>query len=121
MSTREGNAIGRIGEDVAASYLSRLGWEVIERNWRCADGEIDIIAREGSTLVVVEVKARRGNGYGQPIEAITTEKYLRLRRLTHLWLKGQERWEPLIRIDAIGVLVDRERRCQVTHIRGIEG
>ncbi|MEH3157325.1 MAG: YraN family protein [Gordonia paraffinivorans] len=112
--------IGRRGEDAAAEHLLRQGCSVLERNWRCRWGELDIIAREGSTLVVVEVKTRTGDRFGTPAEAVTPAKYRRLRRLTGLWLEGQtDRWSA-IRFDVVAVLLDlRTDGVALTHIRGI--
>ncbi|MSY98262.1 MAG: YraN family protein, partial [Actinobacteria bacterium] len=65
------DALGQYGEEVAARYLSGLGMKVIERNWRCEFGEIDIVASEGIALVVCEVKTRSSEAFGSPFEAIT--------------------------------------------------
>ena len=64
------DALGRYGEDLAAEHLRRQGLTVLARNWRCARGELDIVARDGSALVICEVKTRRGTGYGHPVEAV---------------------------------------------------
>jgi len=110
------------GEDVAAAYLTGLGWQVLARNWRCRAGELDIIALEpGPPAVVVfcEVKCRRGLGFGQPLEAITAAKRAKLRDLAVLWLREQPRPVPRFRIDGLGVLLPLDGRHQVTHLRGI--
>ena len=69
---RAKDALGRYGEDVAARHLLSEGFVVLDRNWRCDVGEIDIVARDGDTLVVCEVKTRSGTGFGSPLEAVTT-------------------------------------------------
>lgn len=93
---------------------------MFERNWRCRWGELDIIAAEGSTLVVVEVKTRTGDRFGTPAEAVTPAKYRRLRRLAGLWLDTQETGFAAVRFDVVAVLLDlRTDACAVTHIRGI--
>lgn len=113
--------LGRHGEDIAASYLEGLGWEITHRRWRCSLGEMDLIAVEPSrtpTTVFCEVKARSGVGYGQPVEAITEDKVRRLRRLAGLWIRQNQVRTP-VRIDAIGVLVQRGESPVITHIKGI--
>ncbi|GAA2068141.1 YraN family protein [Williamsia deligens] len=93
---------------------------MLDRNWRCRHGELDIIATDGPTLVIVEVKTRTGDGFGAPAEAVTTAKYRRLRRLACLWLEAQERGWASIRFDIVAVRLDlRTDACAVTHIRGI--
>lgn len=93
---------------------------MLERNWRCRWGELDIIACDGPTLVVVEVKTRTGDRFGTPAEAVTRTKYQRLRRLAGLWLDGREQRYGAIRIDVVAVLLDlRTDAVAVTHIRGI--
>ena len=76
------DALGREGEQVAAEYLERAGLRVLDRNWRCAEGEIDIVAAERQVMVVCEVKTRSSTRYGTPLEAITRSKRARLRRLS---------------------------------------
>ncbi len=109
------------GEDLAAAHLERLGWQVLERNWRCADDEVDIIAVEpGSPPVVVfcEVKCRRSTAFGLPVEAITAAKLEKLRQLVHAWLQQLDRPVPGVRLDAIGVLLEPSGP-RIDHRRGI--
>ncbi|GAA3133202.1 putative endonuclease [Kribbella aluminosa] len=112
------NTVGRYGEDLAARYLSGAGFTVLERNWRCEFGEIDIVAREGNTLVVCEVKTRRGLNYGSPAESITYRKLARLRRLAGRWLQTHELRPAEIRIDIISILFDNNTPPRVDHVRG---
>jgi ribonuclease HII len=81
LTERKMGSTGQLGEEQAAAYLCGLGYEVIARNWRCERGEIDIIARDGGTLVFVEVKTRRSDRFGPPTEAVDTRKQERLRLL----------------------------------------
>jgi putative endonuclease len=112
--------IGRRGEDAAACHLVQQGYSVLDRNWRCRWGELDIVAADGSALVVVEVKTRTGHRFGTPAEAVTAAKYQRLRRLAGLWLDGQPSRFTAIRFDIVAVLLDlRTDAVAVTHIRGI--
>lgn len=101
------NELGRRGEDLAAAELERTGLVVLTRNWRCASGEIDIIATDGlSTVVFCEVKTRSGVGYGTPFEAVTMPKRRRIRRLAHLWLSEFTCPSSVPRFDVIGVVFD---------------
>lgn len=112
--------LGRLGEELAAAYLRSLGMVVIERNWRCDRGEIDIVAGDGDCLVVCEVKTRRTCAYGTPLEAISQRKVRRLRVLAHRWLDERGHHAPSLRIDAIGVLVPVTGPTSISHVLGIE-
>lgn len=112
------DALGRYGEDLAAEHLRGQGLTVLARNWRCARGELDIVARDGSALVVCEVKTRRGTGYGHPVEAVGPRKLRRLRELALRWLDEQQVHAPEIRIDVIGVLQPLSGPAVIHHIRG---
>lgn len=116
---RAKDAVGRYGEDVAVATLSEAGWQIITRNWRSAQGEIDVIARDDQTLVVVEVKTRSGTQYGHPAQAVTEAKLARLRRLTAQWLSEQDEWFDEVRIDVIAVVLRRVGRPQVDHLVGV--
>ncbi|MFD7645397.1 YraN family protein [Kitasatospora sp. NPDC059795] len=84
------SGLGRYGEEVAARRLAEGGLCILERNWRCAEGELDIVALDGDTLAVCEVKTRSERGFQQPSEAIDRTKADRLRHLAERWLA--ERW-----------------------------
>lgn len=99
-------ALGARGEDLAAAYLERRGLSIVERNFRCARGELDIIARDGDTVVFVEVKTRRTAALGSPLEAVTRSKLARIRKLAGVWLSGQDEFFPTTRIDAIGIITE---------------
>lgn len=123
-TTSHDQLAGRHGEDLADAHVRRLGWTVVERNWRCGDGEIDLVAREplpggGSALVFVEVKYRSSTSHGDPLEAITPAKVRRLQQLSLLWLRSHQERADQIRIDAIGVLRQPGGSHAVTHVRGI--
>jgi len=98
--------LGRAGEDRAAQYLIECGYDIVERNWRCPQGEIDIVALGGSTLVFVEVKTRRSLAYGHPFEAVDVRKRRQLWKLAHAWMAEhpQHAHGRAMRIDAIGVV-----------------
>lgn len=112
-------ALGNYGEDIAAAHLSNLGMVVLERNYRCAHGEIDIVARDGTTLVICEVKTRRGLAYGTPAEAVTASKASRLRRLTAHWMTVHDVSPASVRIDVVSVLVPRRGAASVERIEGV--
>jgi putative endonuclease len=113
--------LGAMGEALAVDHLTRMGLRILQRNWRCRYGELDIIARDdaASTVVFVEVKTRTGDGYGGLAYAVTPRKVRRLRRLAGLWLAGQDQRWAAIRIDVIGVRVGRRRTPEITHLQGI--
>ncbi|WP_311245019.1 YraN family protein [Microbacterium sp. WCS2018Hpa-23] len=98
--------LGRAGEEQAVRYLTTLGYQVLDRNWRCAQGEIDIVASHGSHLAVVEVKTRRSDSFGHPLEAVDGRKLRRLWRLAHAWAAdhAESAQGMTIRIDAIGII-----------------
>lgn len=114
--------LGRRGEEHAADYLRGLGWRILERNWRCREGEVDIIAHDPETgaLVVVEVKTRAGTGYGSPLEAITHAKAHRLRRLAAIYAREHWAGTRRLRVDAIGLVWPLGQKAILTHVRGIE-
>lgn len=113
--------LGRNGEDIAAAHLEAQGWLIIERNWRCPSGELDIVAwdEEGQALVFVEVKSRSSVAFGQPIEAITWRKLRKMRELSALWLRASQSRVRNIRLDAVGVLLTSGVQPELTHLRGI--
>ena len=114
------NELGALGEQVAVDHLTTLGLRILQRNWRCRYGELDVIAAEGDgTLVVVEVKTRTGDGFGGPVQAVTPQKVRRLRRLAGLWLAGQDTCWSGVRLDVVGVRFGRQRTPEVTHLRGV--
>src|SRR5690625_7674280 len=90
---------GARGEQIAARYLRSRGMTVLTRNWRSAAGEIDILATDGATLVVVEVKTRTSHRFGTPAEAVTAPKMQRLRRLTGQFLSESTDRFDQVRID----------------------
>lgn len=112
--------LGALGEDLACQYLAGLGWRIIARNWRCPDGELDIIAAEGDSIVFIEVKTRSSAKYGQPALAVTEQKYARLRTLAWQWIKSHDVHPREIRIDIISIVI-RGAEPQISHVRGEAG
>ncbi|WP_206518210.1 YraN family protein [Rhodococcus sp. X156] len=111
--------LGAHGEDVASRYLTERGLVVLDRNWRCRQGELDLVAVDGQTLVVVEVKTRTGVAFGHPAESVTREKLLRLRRLAQLWLAAHRVGWVEVRFDVVSVLVRPGRPVEVEHFPGV--
>lgn len=115
---------GEIAEDLVARRLAAAGWEIVERNARTRYGELDIVARDGRTLVFIEVKAaREGTRFGpeRPVLSVDFRKQQRVRRLATAWM-SERRDQPTydeIRFDAVGVTLDRAGRAiDVEHIEG---
>jgi putative endonuclease len=113
------DVLGRFGEDLAARRLTDAGYEILSRNWRCADGELDIVARDGTTLAFIEVKTRSSVAFGSPAEAVTPVKAARIRRLALRWLmenrdSSAEFW-PVLRFDVVSVLRRRDGPPLVDH------
>ena len=111
--------LGRRGEQLAAIYLSELGHVVLDRNWRCALGEVDLITRDGDDTVFVEVKTRSSRAFGHPFEAITDQKLARLRRLAGQWCAQQTSRPGPIRIDAVSVIVPKGQTPDIEHLRRV--
>lgn len=116
---RQRTAVGGYGEQIAARHLTEAGMEILDRNWRCELGEIDLVARDRDALVICEVKTRRGVGYGTPSEAVTARKVRRLRRLAVRWIEQSGRRAPEVRIDVVSVLLAARGSALVEHVRGV--
>ena len=122
--TARTQALGRYGEDAAARHLAAAGLTVLERNWRCRAGELDIVALDGDTLAVCEVKTRTANGFQSPTEAVDATKSARLALLAERWLA--ERWPGPpppggLRIDLVCVVHGHRGPAQVSHLPGAVG
>ncbi|WP_438485649.1 YraN family protein [Streptomyces sp. S186] len=118
--TTSRGALGRYGEDLAVRRLTEAGMRILDRNWRCRYGEIDIIAVDGDALVVCEVKTRRAGWYEHPMAAVRPEKTARLRLLAERWLERHGGPPPGgVRIDVIGVLLPARGAPVVEHVRGV--
>lgn len=113
------DVLGQQGEQAAARFLTEAGLTVLGRNWRCGEGEIDIIALDGRTLVICEVKTRSGVRFGTPLEAVTRPKARRLRRLAVAWVRAHGLVFDQIRIDVVAVLRAASGEFSVEHVRGV--
>jgi putative endonuclease len=112
-------ALGVYGEAYAARHLVEQGMVLLDRNWRCGAGEIDLVLRDGQVLVVCEVKTRSSTAFGSSLEGVTARKAARLRRLAARWLAEHQVHPAHVRIDLVGVLVSSGRSPQVDHVRGV--
>ena len=102
--------LGNLGEDMAAGYLEKQGCRVLRRNYRCREGEIDIIAEKGGVLSLVEVKTRRSDSFGRPAEAVDLRKREHIKKAAMNFLSECEEYYPYIRMDVIEIVIN--------HIRG---
>ncbi|MBI3216500.1 MAG: YraN family protein [Mycobacterium sp.] len=113
--------LGAFGEQLAVEHLRGLGMAIVDRNWRCRYGELDIVAVEpdSRTVVFVEVKTRTGDGFGGLAEAVPVGKVRRIRRLAGVWLSGQQMHWDALRIDVIGIRVGRRRTPEISHLKAV--
>jgi putative endonuclease len=102
--TQARRALGASGEGAVAAWYESHGYEVVERNWRCRAGELDLILRRGRTFVFCEVKTRTSDAFGAPVEAVTRNKQVRLRHLAARWLEDAPLRPTEIRFDVASVL-----------------
>lgn len=113
-------ALGRYGEELAEQHLLAAGMQVLDRNWRCREGELDLVAREpDGTVVFVEVKTRSGTGFGAPAEAVGIRKAAKVRQVACRWLA--ERRPPGagdLRFDVIAIVRRRGYAPVLTHLKG---
>lgn len=120
MSTgRQNGALGAYGERVAARHLVAAGLVVVDRNWRCEAGEIDLVLRDGDVLVFCEVKTRTGTAYGHPLEAVDAVKTERLVRLADRWMQDHGVVADDVRFDMVGVVHPPRGAAEVEHVRGL--
>lgn len=121
---RANNAIGAYGEQVAVEHLENAGYTIVDRNWRCEIGEIDVVAlapggaASQPSVIVCEVKTRNGLGFGSGFDAVTPDKAARLRRLGHRWLA--ENGAPhgaTLRFDVVAVHLPRRGEPRVEHLQ----
>ncbi|HET9256553.1 MAG TPA: YraN family protein [Pseudonocardiaceae bacterium] len=110
--------LGKRGEDLAAEYLTSAGLVVLSRNWRCRDGEVDLVVTDGERVIVCEVKTRSGTGYGEPAEGVTPAKAARIRRIAAAWLRAYRVGWVEVRFDIVAVLCPPDGPVTVEHLRG---
>jgi putative endonuclease len=113
---------GRYGEALAERYLIEAGYQILAKNWRCAVGELDLITRQGETLVFVEVRTRRGTQLGSPEESITPAKQAKLTELAYTFLAENNLEDDAWRIDVIAIVLNRQNEVQrLNHIEWAVG
>ena len=119
---RRPRGLGAWGEDYACEFVAQLGMHIVERNWTCARGEIDIVALHADCLVAVEVKTRRDSSKGSALEAVTPRKLQSLRRLIGMWLEQDQRLLPFrsIRIDVVAITRPLHGSTTVNYVRGAQ-
>ncbi|MEY3094280.1 MAG: YraN family protein [Actinobacteria bacterium] len=112
--------LGSRGEDIAVRFLTSRGYFIIDRNWRIREGELDIVAKSPEQVFIfIEVKARSSAAFGDPLEAISKEKALRIQRLALAWLATHQLLGAEYRIDAIGILIGRSGEISIDHRAGV--
>ncbi|WP_314421989.1 YraN family protein [uncultured Microbacterium sp.] len=113
--------LGRAGEERAVRYLNAIGYRVLDRNWRCDQGEVDVVARIGTRLAIVEVKTRRTDAFGHPFEAVDHRKRRRLWRLAHAWAAAHpdEALGLDIALEAIGIVGADPATGALEHLRDL--
>ncbi len=119
MTYARNRAIGAYGERIAADHLRSLGLVILDRNWTCRHGEIDIVARDGDTLVVCEVKTRTGDSHGTALESVSGRKLASLRRSLAAWLQAHGVTPDGVRIDVVTVRVPAAGGPEVARITGV--
>jgi len=117
-ATSGNRGTGNLGEEIAANFLTARGYRILERNYRCKGGEVDIIAREPleKSLVFIEVKTRRGLNYGVPQLAVTPFKQRQISKAALTWLSKNRLHDTNARFDVIAILLAPDGRHQVEHI-----
>jgi putative endonuclease len=110
-------SLGNLGEDMAAQYLAReKGFSIIERNYRCPIGEMDLVAYQDSILVFVEVKTRRSLSFGSPAESVTPRKQKKYSLLAQYYIKEKRLQNIDCRFDVVEVFMAHDGSCQINHI-----
>ena len=114
---------GQQGELIARAYLERRGYGIIAANWRCPEGELDLVAQHGSTLVFVEVRTRRSTQAGLAEESVTPAKQRRLATLAQAYLQFLDEqgtsWPGSWRVDLLALQLDAEGRARVRHLQNV--
>lgn len=115
-SGEQNQDVGRQGEDLAVDFLRRLRYRILERNFRCRCGEVDIVARLGATVVFVEVKTRRSDLYGSPAQSVTPFKQRQIARAAQTWLAANRLTDSAARFDVISIRLRDGGEADIEHI-----
>ncbi|TDA70022.1 MAG: YraN family protein [Clostridia bacterium] len=105
-------SLGKLGEDAACRFLASRGYEIVTRNFRCRLGELDIVCRQGQTVVFVEVRARSSASFGLPQESVVGPKERKVRQVAQVYLQQAGLGEARCRFDVVAVQADRQGRIE---------
>ncbi len=111
--------VGKRGEEIAAHFLKKKGFSILETNFHSRVGEIDIIAKSSETLVFVEVKTRTGKSFGTPAEAVTAKKLHAIISTAYYYLQMKNRKEENIRVDVIEVIKETTGEITINHLENV--
>ena len=118
MKEKSGNSsLGKTGESIATTFLKGAGFRILERNFRCVCGEIDIVARDGRSLVFVEVKCRNNKAYGPPQLAVTAFKQRQISKAALVWLSKRRLFDADARFDVVAIVLHEHDLPEIEHIR----
>jgi putative endonuclease len=118
MQHKSGNSsLGEMGESIAATFLKGAGFSIVERNFRCVCGELDIVARDGRTIVFVEVKCRNNQNYGPPQLAVTPFKQRQISKAALVWLSKRRLYDAEARFDVVAIVLHESDLPEIEHIR----
>lgn len=109
--------IGRFGEDTASKYLEESGYTILDRNFKCRSGEIDIIARDGNYIVFIEVKTRSGSFYGTPGEAVNELKQHKIIKVSETYIMKRKLFNYDFRFDVIEIVIDKAKNASIKLIK----
>lgn len=116
--TRQRKAVGRAGEEMAARYLQKLGYKIIHRNYSCKLGELDIVARDGQVLVIVEVRTRSSDSFGMAQESVVYKKQAKIRQVAMYYLKATGCGDIPVRCDVLAVKLGFDNKLEhLEHIK----
>ena len=108
---------GELGESIATTFLMGQGFSIVERNFRCVCGEVDIVARDGRTIVFVEVKCRKNRNYGPPQLAVTPFKQRQISKAALVWLSKRRLYDADARFDVVAIVLHEHDLPEIEHIR----
>jgi len=118
MKEKSGNSsLGEMGESIATTFLKGAGFSIVERNFRCVCGELDIVARDGRTIVFVEVKCRKNAAYGPPQLAVTSFKQRQISKAALVWLSKRRLFDAEARFDVVAIVLRAHDLPEIEHIR----
>jgi len=118
MKEKSGNSsLGELGESIAVTFLQGAGFSIVEKNFRCVCGEIDIVARDGRSIVFIEVKCRKNMNFGPPQLAVTPFKQRQISKAALVWLSKKRLYDAEARFDVVAIVVHEHDLPEIEHIR----